>query len=102
MHRNEIPQGERGAKRAGFTMVEVMVAIGVLLVAIMTAFGGQLTSYRLMSSSREDTVGHEQLSALSTVKVLGALFVEPLQRIRRASIVPRPSPSTSRVQTIVQ
>lgn len=63
MHRNEIAQGGRGAKRAGFTMVEVMVAIGVLLVAVVTAFGGQLTSFRLMSSSREDNAAIADLAA---------------------------------------
>ena len=63
MHRIEIPQGGRGAKRAGFTMVEVMVAIGVLLVAVLTAFGSQLTSFRLMSSSREDNTAIADLAA---------------------------------------
>jgi prepilin-type N-terminal cleavage/methylation domain-containing protein len=63
MHRIEIPQGGRGAKRAGFTMVEVMVAIGVLLVAVVTAFGSQLTSYGLMTSSREDNAAIADLAA---------------------------------------
>jgi prepilin-type N-terminal cleavage/methylation domain-containing protein len=63
MHRIEIPQGGRGAKRAGFTMVEVMVAIGVLLVAVVTAFGSQLTSFRLMTSSREDNAAIADLAA---------------------------------------
>jgi len=63
MHRFKALQGVRGASRAGFTMVEVMVAIGVLLVAVVSAFGSQLTSFRLMSSSREDNTAIADLAA---------------------------------------
>jgi prepilin-type N-terminal cleavage/methylation domain-containing protein len=62
MHRITTRQGG-GSSRAGFTMVEVMVAIGVLLVAVVTAFGSQLTSFRLMSSSREDNSAIADLAA---------------------------------------
>ena len=48
---------------AGFSMVEVAVAIGVLLIAVLTAFGSQLTSFRLMNSSREDNTAVSDLAA---------------------------------------
>lgn len=49
--------------RAGFTMVEVMVSVGVLLVSVMAAFGSQLTSFRLMTASRESDVAIGDLAA---------------------------------------
>lgn len=56
-------RGPDRERRGGFTMVEVMVAIGVLLVAVVTAFASQLTSYRLMASSREDKTAVGDLAA---------------------------------------
>jgi len=44
-------------------MGELMVAIGVLLVAVLTAFGSQLTSMNLMSTSRETAVAMADLQA---------------------------------------
>ncbi len=44
-------------------MVEVMVAVGVLLVAVLTAFGSQVTSFRLMSASRDDNTAIADLAA---------------------------------------
>jgi type II secretory pathway pseudopilin PulG len=53
-----------GRRRAGgFTLVEVMVAVGVLFLAVVAAFGSQLASFRLMSSSREDKVAMADLAA---------------------------------------
>lgn len=48
---------------AGFTMVELMVAIAVLLVAVMTAFSTQLTSMNLMTTSRETNFAAAELQA---------------------------------------
>lgn len=57
---------ERGT--AGFTLVELMVAIGVLLVASMAAFSSQLASLNLMKTSREtDTAMAELQSAMEQV-----------------------------------
>lgn len=57
------PTQSRGRPRDGFTMVEVMVSIGVLLLAVMTAFGSQLTSFRLMTASRESDIAIGDLAA---------------------------------------
>jgi prepilin-type N-terminal cleavage/methylation domain-containing protein len=39
---------------AGFTMVEMMVAIVVLLIAVLSAFSSQVTSMNLVTISREN------------------------------------------------
>lgn len=44
-------------------MVEVMIAVGVLLIAVVTAFGSQLASFRLVNSSREDNTAISDLAA---------------------------------------
>lgn len=57
-------KGKRsGRGAAGFTMLELMVAIGVLLVAVLSAFGSQLTSMSLVSSSRETDTAMTDLQA---------------------------------------
>ena len=50
-------------KRAGCTMVELMVAVGIMLVTVMAAFSGQLTSMGLVGSSRETTAAISDLQA---------------------------------------
>lgn len=59
-------------------MVEVMVAIGVLLVAVVTAFGSQLTSFRLMSSSREDNSAIADLAACMEEVMLETVATLPI------------------------
>jgi len=49
--------------RGGFTMVELMIAIGVLLVAVMTALSSQVTSMNLMQTSRETNIALGDLQA---------------------------------------
>lgn len=44
-------------------MMELMVAVGVLLVAVLTAFGSQLTSMNLVSTSRETDTAITELQA---------------------------------------
>jgi len=78
MHRIRTRQRGRGTGRAGFTMVEVMVAIGVLLVAVVTAFGSQLTSFRLMSSSREDNTAIADLAACMEEVMLETVVTLPV------------------------
>lgn len=56
-------QGEACRRRAGFTMLEVMVAIGVLIVATLSAFSSQLTSMRLVSTSRQTDIAIGDLRA---------------------------------------
>jgi len=60
MHR---ARGARRRRGSGFTLVEVSVAVGVLLVAILSAFSSQLTSLNLMHNSRETQVALGDLEA---------------------------------------
>jgi len=60
-------------RRAGFTMLETLIAIAVLLVATAAAFGSQIASYGVINSSRNLSVAMtdlevsmEQLLAEST------------------------------------
>ena len=48
---------------AGFTMVELMIAIGVLLVAVMTALSSQVASMNLMQTSRDTGIAIGDLQA---------------------------------------
>lgn len=49
--------------RSGFTLLELMVAIAVLLVAVMAAFSSQLTAMSLVSSSRDTNAAMSDLQA---------------------------------------
>lgn len=54
------------------------MAIGVLLVAVVAAFGSQLTSFRLMSSSREDNTAIGDLAACMEEVLLEAVDTLPV------------------------
>ena len=57
----------RGA-RAGFTLIELMIAIIVLLVAVMATFTSQLRARELMQTSRETNIAMADLqSAMSRI-----------------------------------
>ena len=47
--------------RAGFTMIELLVAITVLLVSLAAAFGSQVASFGLIDSSRDSTLAMAEL-----------------------------------------
>lgn len=47
--------------RAGFTMLELMVAIGILLVATLAAFGSQVRSFDLLGASQDAAVAMTDL-----------------------------------------
>lgn len=68
----------------GFTLVEVMVAIGVLLVAVVSAFGSQLTSFRLMTTSREDNTAVSDLAACMEELLLVPIDALPIASSRFA------------------
>ncbi len=56
----------------GFTMIELMVAISVLLVAVLSTFSTQVTSLNLMNTSREtNTAVSELQTAMEDVVLLG-------------------------------
>ncbi len=48
-------------RRAGFTMLETLIAIAVLLVATAAAFGSQIASYGVINSSRNLSVAMTDL-----------------------------------------
>ena len=53
--------GRRG--RGGFTLVELMIAIGILLVAVLTTFVTQLASHNLLLTARDTNVAMGDLEA---------------------------------------
>ena len=48
-------------RRSGFTMIELLVAITVLLVSLAAAVGGQVASFGLIGSSRDATLAMAEL-----------------------------------------
>jgi prepilin-type N-terminal cleavage/methylation domain-containing protein len=74
-----------GRQKAGFSMVEVMMALGVLLVAVLGAFSSQVASSNLIRVSRETDLAladlqacMEQALTLTTddLPIPGSLFEE--------------------------
>jgi len=61
--RDRIRRDRRRQRRAGFTLTEVMVAIGVMLVAVVGSFASQMASVNLMRTSRETNVAMMDLQA---------------------------------------
>ncbi|MDB4538663.1 type II secretion system GspH family protein [bacterium] len=47
--------------RSGFTMIELLVAITVLLISLAAAFGSQVVSFGLIDSSRDSTLAMTEL-----------------------------------------
>jgi type II secretory pathway pseudopilin PulG len=47
--------------RRGLTLIEIVIAFGVLLIAVMSALSSQITSMRLMTQSRETAVAMSDL-----------------------------------------
>ncbi len=72
-------------RRLGFTMVEVMIAVGVMLVSVLAALSSQATSSNLIQTSRETDLAMgdlqacmEQILTLTTddIPVAGSLYEE--------------------------
>jgi type II secretory pathway pseudopilin PulG len=62
LHRNS------GGRSAGFSLVEIMIAIGILLVAILTALQSQGTSLNLVQTTHEtDTATSDLQSAMEQI-----------------------------------
>ncbi|MEM9380527.1 MAG: type II secretion system protein [Planctomycetota bacterium] len=64
--RNRVEGVERSAaprrrRRAGFTMLEMLISISVLLVATVAAFGSQIASFGVIDSSRDASVAMTEL-----------------------------------------
>lgn len=53
----------RGSRSAGFTMLELMLGLGVLLVAVLGALGSQLVSHDLLNNTRETDAATTDLQA---------------------------------------
>ena len=56
-------RGALGRRRSGFTMVELIVATSILLLATAAAFGSQLASFGMIDSSRDASVAMNDLEA---------------------------------------
>lgn len=53
----------QGSRSAGFTVIELMLGIGVLLVAVLGALGSQLVSHDLVQVTRETDAATTDLQA---------------------------------------
>jgi type II secretory pathway pseudopilin PulG len=53
----------RGSRSAGFTLYELMIAVGVLLVAILATLQSQATSIDLVQTTRETETATSDLQA---------------------------------------
>jgi type II secretory pathway pseudopilin PulG len=53
----------QGSRSAGFSMLELMIGIGVLLVAVLGALGSQLVSNDLLHNTRETDAATTDLQA---------------------------------------
>ena len=56
-------QIRKGSRSAGFTVIELMLGIGVLLVAVLGALGSQLVSHDLVQVTRETDAATTDLQA---------------------------------------
>ena len=53
----------KGSRSAGFTMIELMLGLGVLLVAVLGALGSQLVSHDLVQTTKETDAATTDLQA---------------------------------------
>ncbi len=52
-----------GRSGGGFTLLELMIAVGVILVAVLGTFGAQFTSHQLVRTARETETASLDLQA---------------------------------------
>ncbi|MFT5049036.1 MAG: prepilin-type N-terminal cleavage/methylation domain-containing protein [Chlamydiales bacterium] len=77
IHRSRsLGHSERSSAGAGFTLLELMVAIGILLVASMGALTSQVTSMNLIKTSRETNIAMAELQA-----AMERVLAEPAQQL---------------------
>lgn len=70
-------QRQRAAgARAGFSMLELMIAVLLLAVGVLSAFHGQMTSLNLLRSARERNTAMSDLEAC-----METILAEPLGEI---------------------
>ena len=72
-----------GGTRGGFSLVEVLIAVGVLMVAILSSVSSQMTSLNLMATSREGSLAMSDLQA-----VMESLLLELPDDIPAADFFP--------------
>lgn len=73
--------------RAGFTLLEVLFATGILLVALSAAVSGQLVSLGLVRTARESNTAIAELSA-----AMESVLAQPLDSIPSAAGFPEGAP----------
>ena len=63
-NRPGVADGRRPLRqRAGMTLVELMIAIGVMLVAVSGSMASQISANRVVKTSRETTIAMTDLQA---------------------------------------
>ncbi len=68
---------DRG-RRAGFTLIELMIAITVLLVAVLGTFTSQLKARELLQTSRETTIAMADLQGAMEQVLLRPVDLLPI------------------------
>jgi len=68
----------QGSRSAGFTMIELMLGLGVLLVAVLGALGSQLVSHDLVRTTRETDAATTDLQAAMEQLLLRGLDQIPV------------------------
>ena len=53
----------RGYERGGFASVELLISLAILVVAVLSAFGSQLATLRLVDTSRQTQIALDDLRA---------------------------------------
>lgn len=66
------------SRRAGFTLIELMIAIIVLLVAVLGTFTSQLKSRELLQTSRETTIAMADLQGAMEQVLLRPVDLLPI------------------------
>ena len=76
MKKNSSSEGRRGADAAGFTLLEVMIAVGIIAIALVTLLGAQSQSVSIAAAARFDTT-----AALLAQRKLTELTLQGYQRV---------------------
>ena len=58
-------RGNASGSRGGFTLLELMIAITVMAIGLAAAFGGQISTHRVIEQSRDTQLALTQLEAVA-------------------------------------
>jgi prepilin-type N-terminal cleavage/methylation domain-containing protein len=83
---SELNRGRVGSA-GGFTLIELMLAVSVMLIAIMAAFSSQLSSMNLLRASRESNTAMTDLQT-----AMEEVLLQPIDNIPAAGFYPSGQP----------